>query len=366
MKTIIEYIKEKISPSFNECILTPVDMLIFAELSYCELKKFGSIYKAGEFTNFNLLNDDDIIDKITKHTIERDYNVILLKELFKSPHYQQLQMAFYTDRKSSKDVMQYASMVFKIGNNYIVVFRGTDMSLLGWQEDLNLSFLDRLPSHELCVNFFQEVVEQLPEDANIYICGHSKGGNFATFAGTFALPKYQERIKGIYDFDGPGYRSNIFSSHRFKSIETKYNKIVPYDSLVGTLMVDYSKYKVVSAVGANGILQHSPFRWELDERGDFVYLPKISKSSRAFDLAFDAWLSKRNDQTKMAYTKAIFTFLDKCGIKDLRQLSSTILPLFKRAIAQQKSLTREDKKEAFDAIFDLGKLFLYYRFKRST
>ena len=366
MKNIIEYVSEYNSDDFIEYPVNSVDILILAELSYYELKKFGKIYKSFQFENYSLLNDKEIIKKITNHTIDKDYNTILLTEIFKSNRFKDLKAAFYTNKDSKKDIVQYASMVFQLGNSYIIAFRGTDMSLLGWEEDMNLTFLDKLPSHELCVAFLKEVMDQLPLGANIYLAGHSKGGNFATFAATFVPPNYQERITKIYDFDGPGYKSNIFTCKQFLNIESKYNKLVPYDSIVGTLMIDYSKYKVVSAIGANGISQHSPFRWELDDVNDFVYLPKMSKTARAFDLAFNDWLAKRDDKTKQDYTKAIFDFLYKCGIKDLSQLSGEIIPLFKKAIEQQKKLKKEDKKEAYSALFDLGKIYLYYRFKRDT
>jgi len=364
MKTIIEYVQEYDCGNFETCVLTPVDMLILAELSYFELRKYGTIYCSKKFEKFNLLDRDGIVEKITNHTIDKEYNIALAKEIFKSNRFKNLEMAFYMDKKSSRDVMQYASMVYRLANNYVIAFRGTDMSLLGWQEDLNLSFLDRLPSHELSIEFVQRVIDDLPKGANIYLVGHSKGGNFATFAASYIPPEYQSRIKGVYDFDGPGYKTDIFKCRQFKNIEHKYNKIVPYDSIVGTLMIDYSKYKVVSAAGPNGISQHSPFKWKLGDDNDFVYLPKISKTSRAFDRAFEDWLSVLDDNTKMDYTCAIFDFLYKCGIKDLRQLTGEILPLFKRARAVQKRMKKKDKKVAYQAIVKLGKLFLQYRFKR--
>ena len=366
MKNIIEYVSEYNHDDFINYPVNPIDILILAELSYFELKKFGKIYESRLFEKYNLLDDEQIIKKITSHTIDKDYNTILLNEIFKSNRFIDLKAAFYTDKKSHKDIVQYASMVFQLGNSYIIAFRGTDMSLLGWEEDMNLAFLDKLPSHDMCVKFLKDVMDQLPQGANIYLTGHSKGGNFATFAATFIASNYQERITKIFDFDGPGYKSNIFKCKQFLNIENKYNKLVPYDSIVGTLMIDYSKYKVVSATGANGISQHSPFRWELDDLNDFVYLPKISKTSRAFDLAFNDWLAKRDDKTKQYYTKAIFDFLHKCGIKDLSQLSGDIIPLFKKAMAQQKKLKKEDKKEAYSALFELGRTYLYYRFKRDT
>lgn len=363
MKNIIEYVGEYGCDNFTTCRITPVDMLILAELSYFELGEYGKPFENSNFEKYISLNKEEIIKDITSPTLDRDNNIELIKAIFNSNRYKNLEMAFYTDKKSNRKVMQYASMVFKLGNSYIITFRGTDMSLLGWQEDLYLSFLDKLPSHDLCVKFVEDSIEKLPLNANIYITGHSKGGNFATYAGSYIAEKYQKRITGIYDFDGPGYKTNIFKCGQFKNIENKYHKIVPYDSIVGTLMIDYSKYKVVNAMGVNGISQHSPFKWELNQINDFVYLPKISKTSRAFDLAFEDWIGKLDDQTKKSYTTSIFNFLAKCGIKDLRQLSSEIFPLFRKAIAEQRSMEKEAKKKAFSSLFELGKLFLYYRFR---
>jgi len=272
-------------------------------------------------------------------------------------------MAFYDSAFSSKDTMQYASMVFKLGNNYVIAYRGTDMSILGWQEDLNLSYIDKLPSHQKGINYLKKTIDKLPKDADIFVTGHSKGGNFATYSATNVPKKYQDRIKAIYDFDGPGYKSDIFIKPKFHNIEQKYNKIIPYDSLVGMLLTDYKKYKVVKATGINGIVQHSPFAWSIST-DDFDYTPKVSKSSRAFDRALDEWVAGRDDKTKKQYTDAMFSFLNKCGIKDLSQLSGNVMPLFKKAITQQKLIKRASKKQAYSALFELGALFLKYRFSR--
>jgi len=365
MKNITQYVKDYNHSNFEMHPLNPVDILILAEISYFELKRYSSLYSSNRFEKLSLLNDNLIIKKIAKHTLDFKNNDPLFKLMFESERFKDLKLGFYDSSFSSKETMQYASMVFKLGNNYVIAYRGTDMSILGWQEDLNLAYIDKLPSHQRGIDYLKSTIDQIPEGANIFVTGHSKGGNFATYSATNIPKKHQDRIKAVYDFDGPGYKSDIFSKPMFLNIEHKYNKIIPYDSLVGMLLTDYKKYKVVSATGINGIVQHSPFAWSIGE-SDFEYAPRVSKSSRAFDKALDEWLAGRDDETKKQYTAALFSFLDRCGIKDLSQLSGDVMPLFKKAVAQQKLIKKESKKQAYAALFELGKLFLRYRFSRDV
>lgn len=42
------------------------------------------------------------------------------------------------------------------------------------------------------------------------VCGHSKGGNLAAYAATWAETGVQRRITDIYSLDGPGFLPEVF------------------------------------------------------------------------------------------------------------------------------------------------------------
>ena len=70
----------------------------------------------------------------------------------------------------------------------------------------------------------------------IIIGGHSKGGNLAMAASMEVDNNIFNRIKKIYNFDGPGFRRQEIETEKFKRVNEKTINILPSGSLVGILM----------------------------------------------------------------------------------------------------------------------------------
>ena len=66
----------------------------------------------------------------------------------------------------------------------MVVFRGTDRTLTGWREDFNMLYLKNVPSQEDALKYLEEAASGNVGD--IYVCGHSKGGNLAMYASAYS------------------------------------------------------------------------------------------------------------------------------------------------------------------------------------
>lgn len=58
----------------------------------------------------------------------------------------------------------------------------------------------------------------LKSDKNIYLCGHSKGGNLSISSALLCDKTLLKKIVKIYNFDGPGVLSKEFNSERFNII----------------------------------------------------------------------------------------------------------------------------------------------------
>ena len=82
----------------------------------------------------------------------------------------------YTALLDDSIEQQFAALTIDLGNGSIYIsFRGTDDTIVGWKEDLNMGFLEEIPSQKQAVEYVARVARQY-SDRTIRIGGHSKGG----------------------------------------------------------------------------------------------------------------------------------------------------------------------------------------------
>lgn len=97
---------------------------------------------------------------------------------------------------------QFAAITVDLGDSSVyVAFRGTDDTLVGWKEDLNMGFLEEIPSQERAVRYLKRIAKQY-DRKKLRVGGHSKGGNLAVYSAVKAAPEVQERILAVYNNDG--------------------------------------------------------------------------------------------------------------------------------------------------------------------
>ena len=154
---------------------------------------------------------------------------------------------------------QFSAISFELPNNIMYIsFRGTNSTFVGWKEDLNMVYLDTIPSQRSALLYLEKAAKLF--DSEFYLGGHSKGGNLAMYAGTFF--KKQARILKIFNHDGPGLNSFLKNSSEYKAAERKIYKFVPEASIIGMLIESGSDFHVIKS---NAILfmQHNPYTWEV-------------------------------------------------------------------------------------------------------
>ena len=100
---------------------------------------------------------------------------------------------------------QFAALTVELGDGSIYLsYRGTDDTIVGWKEDLNMGYLEVIPSQTRALEYLGRMTRQYP-DAKLRIGGHSKGGNLSVYAAVKAPAAVQDRIVQVYNNDGPGF-----------------------------------------------------------------------------------------------------------------------------------------------------------------
>lgn len=240
MATSIDYIKKYGDRGFAEMPFNDVDNIALCEILYMPFEHVVSDSFNEEPVPFS-----DACRKLFEYNGNRHVapGLILMKKI----SVKMMAMA-NTKRFGSMKVvgckcafdveppLQFGAMTCLLPDGTcVVVFRGTDDSLIGWQEDLNLYTRKGIPSHALAVEYLENVAKHY--DGDIIICGHSKGGNIALYSAVKCSEKTRQRIVRLYNNDGPGFvTDDLTTSLEYREILPNYRHFVPSNSFVGMLL----------------------------------------------------------------------------------------------------------------------------------
>ena len=138
----------------------------------------------------------------------------------------------------------------------------------------------------------------------LIVGGHSKGGNLAEYAALVADESAFERLRGVFNHDGPSFLddpSPRIDDDRFHAL---LHKTVPESSAFGMILERRADYRVVRS-SAMSVFQHEPFTW-LTEDDDFVYQEALNPSAVFFDEALDAWLRSKAPDERERFIDTIY------------------------------------------------------------
>lgn len=213
MANMLDYLRWRGDLSLSADPLNDIDSLVLAELSYVS---FGECLPGGKARTVGeaaraLLALDPEGKRIHQTGYLWEGNRALLALLPECTRFSGLPILNYTSILSEDEQQQFGAMTFALpGGAALVAFRGTDDSLVGWKEDLNLSFESPVPSQKQAARYLARAAKAV--SGLITVCGHSKGGNLAVYAGACVPEKVQERIESVISFDGPGQDERVIDS----------------------------------------------------------------------------------------------------------------------------------------------------------
>ena len=357
MSSILEYIDQYGSYDFSEKEFNAVDGLILSQFSY--LKVDEMVPKVGTECKDVLLKD--ILESEHYEDLYQDEryarnNRELFEKMAYSIRFGQIGLNHFINLVSKKWEMQFSAIVCYLpGAIPLVVFRGTDESVIGWKEDFNMAFLTPIPAQLRSIDYLNYVAERIKGEFNI--CGHSKGGNLAVYSAMKCSALIEERVGKIYSFDGPGFTKEALDGVDFHRIQPKICKLVPKSSIVGMLLQSQEEYSVVEAK-KYGILQHDPFNWVVVD-DSFVYVENINEMSVIHNKSINEWAENTNPKEMRQFIDQLYDVVTEVGITDLNDFKGNypdILRKFTHAIDgfddKQKELMREIFKSLMDSFIE--------------
>ena len=232
-----------VSP-FNE-----VDGLILAELSFIN---FEGIVPPPELGRGVPLRDAAGAYFARHNGTEIDMGVLvpgripdLICRMAHSERFGSMLLNGYSEMIDDVREQQFAALTVELGDGSIYIsYRGTDDTIVGWKEDLNLGYLEVIPSQTRALEYLGRMARQYP-DARLRIGGHSKGGNLAVYAAVRTPAAVQDRILMVYNDDGPGFIKSLTGTPEHTRVADRIQTIVPQSSVVGQLLEHERNVQVV-------------------------------------------------------------------------------------------------------------------------
>ncbi len=197
-----------------------------------------------------------------------------------------------------------------------VIFRGTDNTLVGWREDFNMAYQTRVPAQEAAAYYLTRAARVTGK--RIRLAGHSKGGNLAVYAAASVPEALQERIEGIWSYDGPGMNLETARTDGFRRIREKIHSFIPQSSIIGLLMEYYRPYTVVRST-ARGLEQHDPMSWQVYGRG-FEEMASIDRTASVTCETLHEWLANSTPEQRGAFVDALFRMAENTNATRMSDL----------------------------------------------
>ena len=279
----------------------------------------------------------------------------MVKRLPETVRFREVMLTGFRQVYDEKKTEQFSALTLRLpGGQHYVTFRGTDDTIVGWKEDLNMGYLEVIPSQTRALEYLGRMTRQYP-DAKLRIGGHSKGGNLSVYAAVKAPAAVQDRIVRVYNNDGPGFAKPLVGTPEHTRVADRILTVVPQSSVVGQLLEHEQNVEIVRS-DAEGMLQHDGFSWQV-KGTQFVHLDDFSREGKLVDEALSSWADSLNTQQREALAEALYSVFTATGAKTLSELNEEKLKSASAMLKTYKNLDRESRRmvsEMFKIFFRLG------------
>lgn len=326
MNNLFDYVHWRGDLSFETVPLNEVDAAVFSTICYMHLGDFlPKLMKE----KVKWVKIHTVADAFVKETPEGaslttplasfgKSQCELLQAIRNAPRYQNVRIGLYQERLDYEVSQQFAAMTFLLPGDadFVVCYRGTDNTMVGWKEDFQLMYKSHLPAQESARAYLHEVIGLLP--GRFTIAGHSKGGNLAVYAGFLLDEEAQGRLRTVYSFDGPGFEPSILTSVSTHPFADRIVNLLPKESIVGMMLPLVGQVRVIGASG-QGVAQHVPFTWEVDVN-EFAE-GQLSDLSKLVQEIVQGWLEEVSMEERETLVSIVF---DMFGAEEGSLASDTV------------------------------------------
>lgn len=335
MQNLIDYVKTNGESIISDEPMNEIDYMIFARLSYMPFK------------HVDMCHEETIKSIATKMKDLEQAKYIwgddkpFLQELGKANRYKNIVITDYVEILDNAAEKQFAAITISLPGIKYVSYRGTDSSLVGWKEDLNMGFMENVPSQKEAVSYLNDIAKKYTED--LILGGHSKGGNLAVYAAVFCEDAIKPKIKKIINADGPGFDKSVIEKPEYKSILNKIETYIPQSSVVGRLLEHEEEYQVIKS-NQKGFMQHDIFSWEI-ENDKLVRIERVTTNSEIFNGILRDWLKNTTPEERKDFIDMLYQIITATKATEVSDFKIDTVKKIGQILNTYKNRKEEDKKE---------------------
>lgn len=336
MSTLVEYLIKTSDQSFEEMAFNEVDGLVLAYaasfLHYTNVKKQGSV-------SFSELKDEKGMRQFTSQPAHPD-NRQLFKAMSQSKRYGEVAMIHPLEVIKPKEKEKFRAMTYQLPNaKRVATFKGSDSSLLSWEENCRMLLKKPLPAVLSAVDYLKETMA-LTDNA-YFIAGYSKGGHIASAASLLLPEVIFKQVLAVYSYDGPGISHIEELDELAETVGFEQYKLIPQESCIGALFEEAENYQVIEST-ARGLDQHNPHTWNI-ENNQFMRVAKISKKSAWLSHLADGLIAASEEARAIETIDYLFTLLKESDIVSIRDFNQLNVQKLRRVHRQRQALADENR-----------------------
>lgn len=352
MSNIFDYLTDVQYDSFYDLPLNELDILAFTELTYLP---FDNLLEQP----VNRLSD--VATRVPRETnmLTNKERLQLLDQLSQHKRFKNSKLSNFVNEVDTEQQKQFAAMTYRLDlDTYLIVFRGTDDSIIGWKEDFHMTYMKEIPAQKHALEYLEEFFTQHPKQ-KVIVAGHSKGGNLAVYAASQIQPELQEKVSAVYTYDAPGLQAHLTETTGYQDVIPKIHRFVPQGSVIGMMLEVPDTPIVVKSTALGGIAQHSTFSWQTEDN-HFVQLESISSESLQIKDTLKEWVDSVPDEELELYFDLFFGTILESGISSINELSSkNAIDHVRQLVSQAQTL----EPEQVEILKNLTQLLLDARFQ---
>ncbi len=353
MANVMDYLNWRGDLSFKQSGVNEVDNILFVFLCFLD---FDGIVPSDPREGSILLSDA-VKQHFESHADAKPYygalmpneDIIRMARLMaKSNRFGNARLTAYVNEigHENENETQFSAYTAMLDDGSIFIsFKGTDDTLAGWKEDLNMAFNAEVSGQRRSVEYLTDIAANI--EGKIRIGGHSKGGNFAVYAASKCTSEVQARISRVYNNDGPGFSKEFFESEGYLNIKQKVLKLIPQESVVGLLLTNDEHFTVIHSA-KSGVVQHNSYLWAVRGR-HFVRRNGLEKKSIELSNTINAWIEDKDYETRRLVIEAVYEMMTASSAETLTDIAKNRLALLKSL----KKVDPQKKDMVFKVVLEL-------------
>lgn len=314
-----QYLKWRGDLSFEQDKFNEVDAFVLTQIAYYDFNKIIGKEPIKLKDALKIFYESSANRKIKLGLILPDDIAEMGKLVLKVKRYENVYLSDYVDKYDNKIKEQFCALCFHLSENYkVVIFKGTDDTLIGWQEDFNMMVSFPIPAQTSALEYTHKLANKY-KDATFTYAGHSKGGNLSMYSAIYLPEDIQNRIHLVYNFDGPGFESNNIDVELYSKVKSKIKTILPTHSIIGMIFNQIGVIKTVKS-SAKAERQHDGLTWCVE--GNRFVRSTLSKNSIEFSKDLNNLVGKLSMEERKSLSESVDKYIVSLDVKTLIEIPS--------------------------------------------